>query len=87
MRYLNPFCSGTLRASQFLVLDREERSQARKKNGFTTVGGHSSFFINKEALKAVFMWRKKREGWGVILLLASPTEKLRSVDNMFPGTP
>lgn len=46
-----------------------------------------SFFMNKGVLKAVFMWRKEREGWGVFLLLAFPTEKLRSVDNMFPGTP
>lgn len=45
------------------------------------------FFINKEVLKAVFMQREEGEGWGVFLLLAFPTEKLRSVDNMFPGTP
>ena len=46
-----------------------------------------SLFISKEVLKAVFMWRKEGEGWRVFLLVAFPTEKLRSVDNMFPGTP
>lgn len=46
-----------------------------------------SFFIDNGVLKAVFMRREEEEGWGVFLLLAFPTEKLRSVDNMFPGTP
>lgn len=59
LRYLNPFCSGTLKASQFLVLAREERSQVRKKNRYTTVGGHSSS-IKKPWKLPLWQWREKK---------------------------